>query len=96
MDVTTINYDAATGITNHSNASTITPFMWADKGKVEKIFELVYLSLLALVGSVGNLIVIFSIILEKRIHAHGNIFIVNLAIADLLVSSCKSLLFNFF
>lgn len=44
------------------------------------------MTIITVLGAVGNLIVIFSIALEKRVHAHGNIFIINLAVADFLVS----------
>ena len=43
--------------------------------------------LLVIVGTVGNTLVITSILLEKkRIYQNGNMFIVNLAVADLIVS----------
>lgn len=53
-----------------------------------RIFEICYLSFLTVVGTVGNLLVIFSIIYAKRVHKSGNLFIINLAFADLIVSIC--------
>nr|XP_018667208.2 dopamine D2-like receptor isoform X1 [Ciona intestinalis] len=57
----------------------------AEIGAVQ-VVELIYLTILCVLGSVGNLVVIFSITLENRVHSHGNIFVINLAIADLLVT----------
>ena len=60
-------------------------YLWAGKSDAHRVIEIIYLTVLAATGSLGNLTVIFSIILERRIHANGNIFVINLAIADLLV-----------
>jgi len=51
-----------------------------------RILELLCLTLISLVGTAGNLLVILSIVVEKRAHKHGNMFIINLAVADLMVS----------
>ncbi|CAK8693990.1 unnamed protein product [Clavelina lepadiformis] len=51
-----------------------------------EIIEVIFLSLCSVVGSVGNCMVIFSIILEKVVHQRGNMFIINLAVADLIVT----------
>ena len=45
------------------------------------------LLVIGIVGSLGNLTVIFSIILMKKVYQQGNIFVINLAIADLMVSN---------
>nr|CAB3254792.1 5-hydroxytryptamine receptor-like [Phallusia mammillata] len=51
-----------------------------------KILEVVYLSFITVIGTIGNLLVIFSIIYAKRVHKSGNLFIINLAVADLIVT----------
>ena len=51
------------------------------------MIEMAHLTIIAMLGSMGNFIVVLSIAVEKRTHKHGNIFIINLAVADLLVSS---------
>nr|XP_026689841.1 melatonin receptor type 1B-A-like isoform X2 [Ciona intestinalis] len=52
----------------------------------QRVVEAVYMTLLVVIGTIGNLMVIFSIMLEKRIHKNGNIFIINLAVADIFVT----------
>ena len=59
---------------------------WKPYDEVLRTVELVYLIVLMVVGSLGNLLVISSIIHEKRVNKSGNIFIINLAVADLFVS----------
>jgi len=51
-----------------------------------RIFDALYLTILSVVGTFGNLLVILSILHEGKIKTNGNIFIINLAIADLIVS----------
>lgn len=51
-----------------------------------QVFEVTFLAVLAVTGTIGNLIVILSIIHAKLVHRNGNLFIINLALADLLVS----------
>jgi len=53
-----------------------------------RILDALYLSILIIVGTSGNLLVICSIIYVKRTNQNGNIFIINLALADLIVSTC--------
>ena len=48
--------------------------------------EVVFLCVVILVGTFGNLLVICSIIYDQRLLKHGNVFIINLAVADLIVS----------
>ena len=78
----TIDYD----VSSISSNSTESGYLWADKSDGHKIIEIIYLTVLAATGTLGNLTVIFSIILEHRIHSNGNVFVMNLAFADLLVS----------
>ena len=54
--------------------------------------EVVCVLIIALFGTLGNLLVIFSVIFDGRVNQHGNIFAINLAVADLFVSH----LANFF
>ena len=74
-----------TTVSPMSNSSELHP--WENKHDAQKVVEIIYLSILAATGTLGNLMVIFSIALERRIHAHGNAFVINLAVADLLVST---------
>jgi len=53
-------------------------------GAIEIVDE-IFLSALALVGVCGNLLVISSIVYDKKIHYYGNVFIINLAVADMMV-----------
>jgi len=50
------------------------------------MIEIVVLIMVAVTGTFGNLLVITSIIYLHRQHKYGNMFLVNLAFADLLVS----------
>ena len=59
---------------------------WKPYDEALRTVEMVYLIVLMVVGSLGNLLVISSIIHEKRVNKSGNIFIINLAVADLFVS----------
>ena len=54
-----------------------------------QIFEVIYLIFISVFGSSGNLLVILSVLFKKRLYKHGNIFIVNLAVADFYVSLFK-------
>ena len=51
-----------------------------------RVFEIVYLCFVIVTGTCGNLLVIMSITHARRLYKHGNVFIVNLAVADLIVS----------
>jgi len=53
-------------------------------GAIE-IVDVIFLSTLTLVGVFGNLLVISSIIYDKKVHFYGNVFIINLAVADVMV-----------
>ncbi|XP_039258950.2 melatonin receptor type 1C-like isoform X2 [Styela clava] len=68
------------------NATISTVDYWPEFG-VLQYFEFSYILLIIILGLFGNIIVISSIVLEKKIHTSGNIFIINLAVADLLVCS---------
>ncbi|XP_039258951.2 melatonin receptor type 1C-like [Styela clava] len=59
---------------------------WPQFG-VLQYFEFAYIVSIIALGSLGNLVVIFSIILDKKVHSGGNIFIINLAIADFFICS---------
>jgi len=56
-------------------------------------FDVLYLLVLCVVGTVGNLLLIFSIIHTRRVNKSGNILFIHLAGVDLLVSCYKPLLF---
>ena len=45
------------------------------------------MAILACVGTAGNLLIIGSVCIERRLRVRGNAFIVNLALADLLVTA---------
>ena len=72
---------------------TVNP--WCEKFGVQQIIEVIYLSILTVLAFFGNLLVIFSIILEKKVHRNANVFIINLAFADFLVSLLKFILKSF-
>ena len=59
-----------------------------------RVFEIVYLCFVILTGTCGNLLVILSITHARRLYKHGNIFIVNLAVADLIVSLINNYYFR--
>ena len=59
---------------------------WCDQFGIQQYFEIVFLSTIVVLGVFGNLLVIFSIVLAGKISKQGNVFIINLAIADFLVS----------
>ena len=67
---------------------------WKPYDEALRTVEMVYLIVLMVVGSLGNLLVISSIIHEKRVNKSGNIFIINLAVADLFVSLLYFLKFD--
>ena len=50
------------------------------------IIDISFQFVFMITGTLGNLLVILSILFDKRTHQHGNIFILNLAVADLIVS----------
>jgi len=56
-----------------------------------RVFDILYLTFISVIGTFGNLLVISSIIYGRRIHKCGNVFLINLAITDLIVS-CKDCL----
>jgi len=51
----------------------------------KEIVNVIFLSIVALVGLFGNLLVISSIVYDKKVHHYGNVFIINLAVADVIV-----------
>ena len=60
----------------------------------EEIVDIAFLGFCAIVGSFGNLLVIFSLLNEKKVHKQANVFIVSLAAADLFVSKYNCCTFN--
>jgi len=58
---------------------------WCGQFGIQQYIEVGYLSIITLLGVMGNIVVIASILLEKKLHKQANIFIVNLALADFLV-----------
>ncbi|XP_039272327.1 melatonin receptor type 1C-like isoform X2 [Styela clava] len=81
-----INETMRSNISTSLPPESTEPDYWPDFGALQYL-EVIYLTIITVLGTIGNLIVMFSIALEKRVHAHGNIFIINLAIADLIVSA---------
>jgi len=57
---------------------------------VGEVFDISFLFIVTLVGTCGNLLVIFSIIFDKSVQQHGNLFIINLAVTDLLVGNLNN------
>ena len=60
--------------------------IWADRPLSELVAELIVLFLICIFGVFGNTLVIAALATEKNIFKSGNVFIINLAVADLLVS----------
>lgn len=52
-----------------------------------RMARLILLSCLSVVGSVGNVFMISSVMIEDQLKKAGNAFVVNVALADLLVTS---------
>ena len=59
---------------------------WCKISQEQKVIEVFYLLLISIVGTFGNVLVIVSIVLENRTYRFGNVFIINLAFADFVVS----------
>ncbi|XP_071481521.1 melatonin receptor type 1B-B-like [Diadema antillarum] len=55
--------------------------------KVVHMIVLVWTAIILVCGSVGNILVIAAVLLHKNLRNVGNVFIVNLAVADLSVST---------
>ena len=72
---------------NNSCNFTLNP--WCGQFGLQQYFEVFILMLMVGLGVLGNLLVILSIVIVGRTYKNGNIFIINLAIADLLVSKIK-------
>lgn len=71
---------------------------WCEEFGVRQYVELIYLLLVTFCGSVGNIVVILSLSVFGNILQNGNLFTLNLAVADLIVSSFVtelSVLFKF-
>ncbi|XP_078491980.1 melatonin receptor type 1B-like isoform X1 [Ciona intestinalis] len=72
-------------LTNISDSTTLDPNPWATRPLAQQVVEMVYLVIVMTVGSIGNMLVIAAIVIRKKVHVYGNIFIINLAVADLMV-----------
>ncbi|CAK8693991.1 unnamed protein product [Clavelina lepadiformis] len=83
MSITSSTLDA---VNTTSFPPTKSTDPWSDNNEARRVIELIFLAILTIVGTIGNLTVIFSIVLAKRVHSHGNVFVINLAVADLLVT----------
>ena len=59
---------------------------WCGQYGPQRVVDTVFLCLLVLVGTFGNVLVVCSINYAGRLYKHGNVFVVNLAISDLAVS----------
>jgi len=59
---------------------------WCGHYNWQRFFEIFYLTFVAILGTFGNIIVICSINHAKRLYKHGNVFVVNLAIVDLVLT----------
>jgi len=59
---------------------------WCGRYDGKRAFQLAYLVLVIVVGVFGNLLVISSINYARRLYKHGNVFVVNLAIVDLMLT----------
>lgn len=83
MDVTVAS-NATTGVpgpVHHPVVITTADHWWVPQ------FEIPFLITIMLVGLVGNVSIIGAIVLEKKLKFVGNAFIVNLAVADLIVTA---------
>ena len=68
---------------------------WCGLFGPQQYVEVAYLTVLTVLGVLGNIMLIFSVLFEKKLHKNANIFIVNLAFADFLVS-CFSFVSTFY
>ena len=68
------------------NATTSDDFDYLDEDKGLMVVEIVYLAIVSLFGTLGNALVIGTILYKRMTFKNAHMFILNLAIADLLVS----------
>lgn len=59
---------------------------WCGQFGAQRMVEIIYLLTVVVVGTLGNILVICSILHANRLYKHGNVFVVNLAIVDLVVT----------
>ena len=88
-DFVTDNLEKMTTMMITPDNSTTSPvptveFLFDDP--VQRIIVAVMFLIAALVGSVGNTIVIIAVCLSRKLRTVTNVFVVNLAVADLLTS----------
>jgi len=60
---------------------------------IHLVLKITFLSMVSIVGSFGNLMVIFSLGENGNVYKKGRVFLVNLACADLYVSIFHSVVF---
>jgi len=78
---------------NQTSNASIGECMFDDGNSVKSV-EILYLTIVSLIGTLGNCLVIFSIIYGRAVNKNGNIFLINLAISDLLVCFQKRVLLD--
>uniref|UniRef100_H2YXV0 G-protein coupled receptors family 1 profile domain-containing protein n=1 Tax=Ciona savignyi TaxID=51511 RepID=H2YXV0_CIOSA len=71
--------------TNASFLTTLVPEQIDRTFTAQNIIEIIFLIIVISVGSIGNILVISAIVYIKKVYSYGNIFIINLAVADLMV-----------
>ncbi|XP_072030286.1 melatonin receptor type 1A-like [Amphiura filiformis] len=79
IDYSTLYENETTG--NYNSSSSV-PFL---PGRF--IPYITWLILMALIGTAGNLLIIFSLVVSKKLRVISNIFVVNLAFADIFVTT---------
>ncbi|XP_076802965.1 melatonin receptor type 1A-like [Clavelina lepadiformis] len=85
METTSASYENSTELLPRCDQQSDNP--WCGQFGILQVFEVIYLLLLCIGGSLGNLLVIVSIIFEKKVTEQGNIFIINLAVADFYITA---------
>ena len=93
MNAQTVSHSSITLAVNNTTiknqgqqCGTRLPNYWEGRFDARWVIELIFYAVLILVGVIGNLTVIGSILLAKAYDKNGNIFIINLAVADIIVS----------
>ncbi|XP_072032965.1 melatonin receptor type 1B-B-like [Amphiura filiformis] len=61
--------------------------VWTDRDKTINIIYLIVCILLTVTGTIGNALVIGAVLIHRKLHVLSNVFIVNLAVTDLIVST---------
>ncbi len=71
-------------LTRDLNGSTTSDYLFLPSRFIP---YLIYLVLLALVGTLGNILIMSSVALNRKLQVNSNVFVVNLAIADLQITA---------